>query len=93
MSPNEPGKLATHDRARKQKRLIAVPVSAEGIESDAGGIPHYRADLDSVGPILQQNQKNGGATHSKEQQREHRKAQKRALLRDTHVVLTNVLSK
>jgi hypothetical protein len=41
ISAEQTSKLAADNGARKQKRLIAIAISAKGIESDGGRVPHY----------------------------------------------------
>ena len=80
MSANEPGKLATDYGAREQKRLIAITVTAESVESDSNRVHHHRGELNPERSILQQSQNNCAAGDGHEQQCKHRKAQDRTLL-------------
>jgi hypothetical protein len=68
MSADKRGDLATHKWTRNQKRLVPVPVAAEGIEGDDNRIEKYRTELNSVGPIRKKNQRKDTAQHGEKQE-------------------------
>jgi hypothetical protein len=80
MSADKAGELATDNGTRKQERLGTITVAAESIESDCSRIDHHRSELGSVGPILQQSQKNRAADEGEEQQSKNREARERDVL-------------